>query len=98
MEEIQLNVGIEQQVTITYGEEEITIELLFNDYFDQWFMNFSNATTELLKGISMPVGVDVLFGQGLDYGELSLIDTGGDDDLEPKTDLGDRLKLVRNVG
>jgi hypothetical protein len=97
MEEIQVNVGVEQEVSVVYGDEELTITLLFNDYFDRWFMNLSNETNDLLKGISMPLGVDVLFGQGLPYGELMLIDTGGDEDLNMKDDLGNRVKLVRNV-
>ena len=97
MEEIQLNIGVEQEVTVVYGDDELTITLLFDDYFNLWFINLSNKTTNLLKGISMPLGVDVLFGQGLPYGELKLIDTGGDADLDMKADLGDRIKLVRNV-
>lgn len=97
MEEIQVNVGVEQEISVIYGSEELTITLLFNDYFDRWFMNLKNANGDLLKGVSMPLGVDVLFGQGLPYGELMLIDTGGDDEINMKADLGERIKLVRNV-
>jgi len=97
MEEIQVNIGVEQEITIVYGDDELKIILLFNDYFNLWFINLSNKTTDLLKGVSMPLGVNVLFGQGLPYGELKLIDTGGDLDLNMKADLGKRIKLVRNV-
>lgn len=97
MEEIQINTGAEQEITVVYGDDELTITLLFDDYFNLWFMNLKNKTADLLKGISMPLGVDVLFGQGLPYGELKLIDTGGDSDLNMKADLGDRIKLVRNA-
>ena len=62
MEEIQVNIGAEQEVSVVYGNDELTITLLFDDYFDLWFMNLSNKATDLLKGISMPLGVDVLFG------------------------------------
>jgi hypothetical protein len=96
MEEIQVNTGIEQKITITYGSEELTFELFFDDYFNLWFLNLSNAEGNLLKGLTMPLGVDVFEGQGLPYGKLMLIDDG-EGDLNMKTDLGTRIKLVRDV-
>ena len=98
-ETIQTNVGVEQDVVVTYGSEELRFTLLFDDYGLNWFFDLTNETTDeiLLTGISLKLGNDALFGLGLDYGSLTLTDTEPTEtsDIDSKADFGDRLKLVR---
>lgn len=95
---IKTNVGIEQDVLLSYSDLILRFEFRFNDYFNSWFFNVINDTTNvpIIYGIKMVVGKDALDGLGLNLGQLFLIDTVNDgSSYDIKNDFGDRLKLER---
>lgn len=98
---IQTNVGVEQEVVVPYDEETLRLILQFDDYSQIWFVNIVNEDTKLpiINGLNLKIGNDALYGMGLDYGSLTLIDTEptSANPIDPKLDFGDRLKLVRDL-
>lgn len=100
IETIQTNVGVEQEVVVPYGKENLRFVFQFNDYFNNWFFNLLNDGTGevILMGAALTLGFDAFFGLGLNYGTLTLTDTEptNPNPIALKIDFGNRLKLVRN--
>jgi len=98
MEYIKTNVGVEQDLIITYNYVSYKFEIKFNDYYQYWFIDIYNDTTNILiaAGIKLKLVYDCFLGLGLNLGGLYLIDTIDDGSAyNIKTDFGDRLKLAR---
>ena len=100
IEQIQTNVGQEQEVVVPYGDVSLRLKLQFDDYEVQWFVDLIDEDTQaiILSGIYLKLEIDALFGYGLDFGTLGLIDTDPDntEEINLKADLGDRVQLVRD--
>lgn len=100
IEQIQTNQGQEQKVIVPYGDISLRLKLQFDDYQVQWFVDLIDEDTQdiILSGIYLKLETDALFGYGLDFGSLGLIDTDPDntEEINLKADLGDRIQLVRN--
>lgn len=101
LEIIQINVGVEQEVIVPYGNETLRLILQFDDYNVSWFLNLLNERTQnvIVNGINLKLGNDALFGLGLKYGSLTLMDADptNPNPIDLKADFGDRLKLVRDL-
>ena len=98
---IQTHVGVEQEVTIPYGDTiSLKFVFQFNDYFNCWFFNLLNAGdgSVIFNGLALTLGRDAFFGLGLKFGTLTLTDTDptNPDPILLKADFGERLKLVRD--
>lgn len=97
---IQTNVGVEQEVVVPYDNSQLRFVLQFDDYNKVWFLNvIDEATSEaIVNGLNLKIGNDVFYGLGLDYGSLILTDTDPTNAtlIDPKSDFGDRLKLIRD--
>jgi hypothetical protein len=100
IEQIQTNQGQEQEVVVPYGDVSLRLKLQFDDYEVQWFVDLIDEDTQdiILSGVYLKLGIDALFGYGLDFGTLGLIDTDPDnaEEINLKADLGDRVQLVRD--
>jgi len=100
IEQIQTSTGQEQEVIVPYGDVSLRLQLQFDDYETQWFVNIIDEATQvtILDGIYLKLDIDALFGYGLDFGTLGLIDTDPDntEEINLKADLGDRVQLVRD--
>jgi hypothetical protein len=95
---IKTNIGIEQDVIITYKNLICRFEIKFNSFFNNWFIDIFNDTTgdPIIYGVKLILGKDCFHGLGLNMGELYLIDTVNDGSAyNIKTDFGDRLKVGR---
>lgn len=101
LEQIQTTVGQEQILIVPYDDVNLRIVLQFDDYEGQWFCNLLNDDTDevFINGIYLKLGINALFGYGLDFGLLSLIDIDPDnpEEINLKNDLGDRIQLVRDI-
>lgn len=100
IEQIQTNQGQEQDVIVPYGDITLRISLRFDDYENQWFCKIQDeATNEVyVSGLYLKLETDALFGFGLDFGTLGLVDTDPENAVEVdlKSDLGDRIQLIRD--
>lgn len=100
IETIQTNVETEQEVIVPYDDISLRLVLQFDDYEVEWFCNIINETTGFVyaNGLYLKLGNDALFGQGLDFGALGILDTDPDnpDPIDLKADFGDRIKLFRD--
>ena len=100
IEQIQTNQGQEQEVIVPYGDISLRLKLQFDDYQGEWFVDLIEEDTQeiILSGIYLKLGSDALFGYGLDFGTLGLIDIDPDnsEDINIKADLGDRIQLIRD--
>lgn len=99
VETIDLIVGQEQTFNIDYNDVQYDFALSFNDFHDYWIMDISSNGVDVITGLPMKPGLDVLSGfEYLMIGRFFLIDTEplSTIALDVKRDLGDRLKLVRD--
>ena len=95
---IKTNVGIEQDLIISYGSVTYRFEIKYNDYFSYWFIDiFIDDTNEVIvSGVKLKLIYDCFNGLGINLGELYLVDTINDGSaIDMKTDFGERLKLQR---
>jgi hypothetical protein len=101
LEQIQTLVGQEQNLVVPYDNINLRIVIQFDDYEGQWFCNLLNDDTEevFINGIYLKLGTNALFGYGLDFGLLALIDIDptNTEEINLKNDLGDRVQLVRDI-
>ena len=98
IETIPLAYAQEQTFTVLYGETQYNFSLGWNDFQEYWIMDIYQGEEPVYTGLPMFPSLDVLAGfEYLGMGRFFLIDTTPDSDIEldPKLDLGDRLKLIR---
>ena len=96
LEVIEISNPVEQDLIVSYGDREITIEVRWNDVFNYWFFNLKENDQYIASGISgTAVNSNMLYDE-FKLGKLYLIDTAENMD-EPivKEDLGKRLALTR---
>lgn len=101
IETINLSPNLEQFFTILYGRRRVKYNIRYNDFYSYWFFDLVDADTdeEILMGKALIPNVNAFFSHSyLGFGKLILLDTDPNSitPLDPKTDLGTRLKLVRD--
>ena len=88
---------VEQDLVVTYGERDITIELRWNDTLSQWYINIKENNKYIAPGIPCTALNSNMLYDKFKLGKLYLIDTEQDTNPNPivKEDLGQRIALVR---
>lgn len=103
IELITLNKGVEQNFILVYNDIPYKFYLYFDDYKGEWYTDvYLQSSNELvIAGLYLFVDNNALYGLSyLGIGTtLALVDTTpeSDFDINKKNDLGDRLKLYRQV-
>jgi hypothetical protein len=110
IQNIPLTIGVEQTFSLTYNDDNYNFSLRYSDYGGYWFVDITKdkvdeVTLELTQvnyivGLKLPVNINALkYFEYLGLGGLALVDTDPDsvNELSPKEDLGDRLKLYRSI-
>lgn len=98
---IPLSKGIEQTVTLPYGETSYDITFRYDDYNSTWFFDVVDSNgNNYLTGIRLALNVNPL--SKFDYlglGKIVLVDTTPLDEtaINMFSDFGDRLKVYRYI-
>lgn len=97
LEIIELNGSDEQNVSVTYGDRTIVIELKWNDTLSMWYLNLKEGDVYLAEGVTMTPNSNLIYDK-FKLGKLYAIDTkqGLTTDPITKSDLGTRLALARD--
>ena len=98
LEVIEIENPIEQDLNVSYGDRDITMELRWNDILNYWFINLKENDTYIATGISCSAINSNLLYDTFNLGKLYLLDTeqGVNNNPIVKNDLGKRLALVRD--
>lgn len=97
LEIIELNGSDEQNVSVTYGDRTIVIELKWNDTLSMWYLNLKEDDAYLAEGVTMTPNSNLIYDK-FKLGKLYAIDTKQGLTTDPivKSDLGTRLALARD--
>ena len=96
-EVIEISNPSDQDLIVSYGAREITIELRWNDVLNYWYINVKENDTYIAPGISLTaLNANTLYDK-FNLGKLYLVDTEQGVNNAPitKSDLGKRLALIR---
>lgn len=96
-EVIEISNPVEQDLIVSYGDREITIELRWNDILSYWYINLKEKDSYIASGISITAVNSNLLYDTYNLGKLYVVDTEQGLNNSPivKSDLGKRLALVR---
>lgn len=98
MEVIEINNPVEQDLIVSYGDREITIELRWNDTLSYWYLNIKEKDTYIASGISCTaINANLLYDK-FKLGKLYMVDMQQHENSNPivKEDLGRRVALMRD--
>ena len=98
MEIIEISSAIEQNLSVSYDNRNIVIELKWNDVKGFWYFNLKEDDDYLCYGVQMTLNRNLLYPK-FNLGQLYFLDTyfGTLDEKNAitKDDLGNRLVLAR---
>lgn len=97
LEVIEISNAEEQDLVVSYGDRDITIEVRWNDVLNFWYFNLKEFSEYIATGISgTAINANLLYDK-FNLGKLYLLDTQRDTNSNPivRSDLGKRLALVR---
>lgn len=96
LEIIELNGSKEQNVSVTYGERTIVIEIKWNATLNLWYLGLKENGAYIISGVTMTPNINLIYDK-FNLGKLFLIDTLQGQTTKPitKNDLGTRLALAR---
>jgi len=93
MIEIPLTSDPEQLFNITIEGENFDIRVILNSRTSVWSINFSQAGVDLIEGVPLLGGVDILKQHNLPISNIFLVNLD-DSNLDPdKTNLGTAARL-----
>lgn len=97
LEVIEISNPVEQDLIVSYGERDITLELRWNDILYYWYFNLKENNEYIASGITGAAVNSNLLYDKFQLGKLYLIDTLEGQTTQPivKEDLGKRVALVR---
>lgn len=97
LEVIEISNAEEQDLVVSYGDRDITIEVRWNDVLNFWYFNLKEFSEYIATGISgTAINANLLYDK-FNLGKLYLLDTEMETNSNPivRSDLGKRLALVR---
>lgn len=96
-EVIEISNPSDQDLIVSYGDREITIELRWNDVLNYWYINVKENDSYIAPGIPLTALNANLLYDKFNLGKLYLVDTEQGVNNAPitKSDLGKRLALIR---
>jgi hypothetical protein len=102
VEKIDLSIGVEQTFTLNCNDVIYRFDLRYDDYNDKWFIDIYDNETEVAVFLGLYLLINNNAFRYLDYlnlgSGLGLYDTDPDNtDAIVKADLGDRVKMYREV-
>lgn len=97
LEVIEISNPIEQDLVVSYGDRNITIELRWNSLLNYWYINLKEEEEYISSGISCTAVNSNLLYDKFHLGKLYMIDTQQGETKTPivKEDLGRRVALMR---